>query len=250
MSEFTCASPANDRYVRRPLLPLPRAPWIDQLDATGSVDPTIDRPGSARVRGRRHGEAEEPGQGVQPQPRNRLAPQRDRFRPGGAIGRGEPTGEQAAQAAVSPMGGEAPPAKRSAATPGRPARSAGRTRRGRGPGVQPGGEAQADRERSDRAAQPLPGVAALCAAGPQGRRSRPLEAEGREVAVERADAASSRDSVGAAALAAGAKRRPARCPMHGESTRASPEAIEIAFVTGLVEPGQSADADVFEEDQR
>jgi hypothetical protein len=134
MSEFTCANPANDRYVRRPLLPLPRASWIDQLDATGSVDPTIDRPGSARVRGRRHGEAEEPGQGVQPQPRNRLAPQRDRLRPGGAIGRGEPTGEQAAQAAVSPMGGEAPPAKRSAATPGRPARSAGRTRRGRGPG--------------------------------------------------------------------------------------------------------------------
>jgi hypothetical protein len=38
--------------------------------------------------------------------------------------------------------------------------------------------------------------------------------------------------------------------MHGESTRASAEAIEIAFVTGLVEPGQRADAAVFEEDQR
>ena len=204
----------------------PRGSWIDFVDPAGDNVP-LARSGRANDRGRRHGEAEELGQGVQPQPRNRLAPQRERFRPGGAVGRSEPTGEQAAQAAVSPMGGEAPPATQSAATPGRPARSAGRARRVRGHGVQPGGAAQDERTRSDRAAQPLPGVAALCAAGPRGRRSRPLEAEGREGAVKRADAASSRGSAGAAALAAVAKRRPARCPMHCASLRSGKQLIEI-----------------------
>jgi hypothetical protein len=144
------------------------------------------------------------------------------------------------------LGGEAPPAKRSAATPGRPARSAGRTRRGRGPGVQPGGAAQADRERSDRAAQPLPGVAALCAAGPQRRRSRLPEAEGREVVLERADAASSRGSAGEAALAAGAKRRPARCTVHDESTVHYKPRLEIRSITGVVDQRQSRDETDFE----
>ena len=81
--------------------------------------------------------------------------------------------------------------------------------------------------RNDRAAQPLPGVAALCAAGPRGRRSRPLEAEGREGAVKQADAASSRGSAGEAAPAAGAKRRPARCLVHCASNRAGKQSIEI-----------------------
>lgn len=232
------------------MLALPRNSWIDRPHPVDADRQHLARPDPVGSRGQRHGEAEELGQGVQPQPPEVRPPQRAAEGPGGATGRGEPTGEQAAPAAVSPVGGEAPPAERSAATPGRPARSAGRARRDRGLGVQPSGAAQADRARSDRAAQPLPGVAALCAAGPRGRRSRPLEAEGREVAVERADAASSRVSAGAAALAAGAKRRPARCPMHCESTRASVEAIETTFVTALVDPGQRADAAVFEEDQR
>lgn len=228
-----------------PATAAPRGSWIDMVGPAG-VNVALARPSRASVRGRRHGEAEELGQGVQPQPRNRLAPQRERFRPGGAVGRSEPTGEQAAPAAVSPMGGEAPPAKRSAATPGRPARSAGRTRRGRGHGVQPGGAAQVDRERSGRAAQPLPGVAALCAAGPQGRRSRPPEAEGREVVLERADAASSRGSAGEAALAAGAKRRPARCSVHGESTVHYKLRLEIRSIIRIVGPGQCGDEGNFE----
>ena len=204
----------------------PRGSWIDPVSSTGD-NVHLDRPGRATNRGRRHGGAEELGQGVQPQPRIRLAPQRDRIRPGGAVRRSAATAEQAPPGAVSRMGGEAPPAERSAATPGRPARSAGRTRRGRGDGVQPAGAAQDERARSDRAAQPLPGVAALRAAGPQGRRSRLLEAEGREGAVKRADAASSRGSAGEAALAAGAKRRPARCPMHCASNRSGKQPIEI-----------------------
>ena len=203
-----------------------RSSWIDLVAPAGD-NVQLARPGRATNRGRRHGEAEELGQGVQPQPRIRLAPQRDRIRPGGAVRRSAATAEQAPPGAVSRMGGEAPPAERSAATPGRPARSAGRTRRGRGHGVQPGGAAQDERARSDRAAQPLPGVAALRAAGPQGRRSRLLEAEGREGAVKRADAASSRGSAGAAALAAVAKRRPARCPMHCASNRSGKQPIEI-----------------------
>ena len=204
----------------------PRGSWIDFVDPAGD-NVQLARSGRANDRGRRHGKAEELGQGVQPQPRNRLPPQRDRFRPGGAVRRSAATAEQAPQGAVSRMGGEAPPAERSAATPGRPARSAGRTRRGRGDGVQPAGAAQDERARSDRAAQPLPGVAALRAAGPQGRRSRLLEAEGREGAVKRADAASSRGSAGEAAQAAGAKRRPARCPMHCASKRSGKQPIKI-----------------------
>lgn len=59
----------------------PRGTWIElasrQVGRSG-------RPCPATVRDRRHGEAEELGQGVQPQPPNRLAPQRERF------GSGEP----------------------------------------------------------------------------------------------------------------------------------------------------------------
>lgn len=161
-------------------------------------------------------------------PKSTRAPARS-ISAGGAVGRGEPTGEQAAQAAVSAMGGVAPPATRSAATPGGPAHCAGRPRRGRGHGVQPGGAAQAERTRSDRAAQPLPGVAALRAAGPRRRRSRLLEAEGREGAVDWAAAASSRGRAGEAALAAGAKRRPARCLIHCAPARS----FQLRFETGF-----------------
>ena len=52
----------------------PRGSWIDPVSSTGD-NVHLDRPGRANGRGRRHGEAEELGQGVQPQPRIRLAPQ-------------------------------------------------------------------------------------------------------------------------------------------------------------------------------
>ena len=200
----------------------------------------VDARSNQAARGNRPaGAAGRLGQGVQPQPPEVRPPQRAAEGSGGAVHRGAATAEQAPQGAVRWMGGEAPPATRSAATPGRPARSAGRPRRGRGPGVQPGGAAQDGRTRSDRAAQPLPGVAALRAAGPRGRQSRLLEAAGREGAVKRADAASSRGSAGEAALAAGAKRRPARCLLHCASIRSYKSPIEIAPITSYIDQKRS-----------
>lgn len=203
---------------RDPAFAAPRGTWIDTVDPVGD-NVRLARPSRANNRGRRHGEAEEPGQGVQPQPRNRLAPQRDRFRPGGAGRRGGATAEQAPPGADSRSGGGAPPAKRSAATPWqacakrRAAPKGSRARR-------PAGRRSPSRTGGTTVRRsPCQGVAALCAAGPQGRRSRPPEAAGREGAGQRADAASSRVSAGAAALAAGAKRRPARCLMHCASLR-------------------------------
>jgi hypothetical protein len=191
---------------------------IDIVDSAGDRLQHV-RPSRANIRSRRHGVAEEPGQGVQPQPRNRLAPQRDRFRPGGATGRGEPTGEQAAPAAVSTVGGEAPPATRSAATCVGLARSASRARRARGRGVQPRGEAQAVGERSEPTAQPPTQVAALCAAGPRGRRSRPLEAVGREGMLNRTGGASSPATPGESATADVPKARPGGWPDRHASAR-------------------------------
>jgi len=163
--------------------------------------PALDN-GETRPGDRRRGVAEALGRGIQPKPPNRLAPQRDRFGSGGAVRRGAATAEQVPPGTGSRMGGEAPPAERSAATPDRPVRSAGRARRDRGHGVQPGAAGQAGRERSFRAVQPRAGVAALRAAGPQGRRSRPLEAAGREDVSGLSDAASSRIRPRSAALAA------------------------------------------------
>lgn len=154
------------------------------------------------TRDRRHGEAGASGQGVQPQPPNRLAPQRERFGSGGAVRRGGAAAEQVPPGTDSRMGGEAPPAERSAATPDGPVRSTGRARRDRGHGVQPGAAGQTERERSFRAVQPPPGVAALRAAGPRGRRSQPLEAAGREGVSGLPDAAFSRVRPRFAALAA------------------------------------------------
>lgn len=217
MLNSTSASDKCGLY-RGPAIAAPRGSWIDLVGPAGA-NVALARPCRASVRGRRHGEAEELGQGVQPQPRNRLAPQRDRFRLGGADRRGAATAEQAPPGAGSRSGGGAPPAKRSAATPWLACakrRSDTKWPRAR----RPAGRRSPSRTGGTTVRRsPSQGVAALCAAGPQGRRSRPPEAEGREGAVERADAASSRGSAGEAALAAGAQRRPARCPMHCASTR-------------------------------
>jgi len=152
------------------------------------------------------------GQGVQPQPPEVRPPQRAAEGSGGAVHRSEATAEQAPQGAVRWMGGEAPPATRSAATCVGLARSASRARRARGRGVQPRGAAQAVGERSEPTAQPPTQVAALCAAGPQGRRSRPLEAEGREGRSSRTGGASSPATPGESALADVPKARPGGWP--------------------------------------
>lgn len=216
----------------------PRGSWIDNVDPAGD-SAQLARPSQANYRGRRHGEAEELGQGVQPQPRNRLAPQRDRFRLGGADRRGAATAEQAPPGAGSRSGGGAPPAKRSAATPWLACakrRSDTKWPRAR----RPAGRRSPSRTGGTTVRRsPSQGVAALCAAGPQGRRSRPLEAAGREGAVKRADAASSRGSAGAAALAAVAKRRPARCPMHCASLRSYNDPFAITSITSYIDPGRS-----------
>jgi hypothetical protein len=207
----------------------PRGSWIDNVDPAGD-NVELTRPSRANNRGRRHGEAEELGQGVQPQPRNRSRPSAFDF------GRGEPTGVAKRQRSRRP---QAPSAGRGA-KPRPPSEArlplAGLRPSQFGPaGTEGSASSRAAQPktngRNDRAAQPLPGVAALCAAGPQGRRSRPPEAEGREGAVERADAAASRVSAGAAALAAGAKRRPARCPMHCASARSYNSPSDIASTT-------------------
>ena len=95
-----------------PAIAAPRGSWIDGFDSAGDSK-VLARPGPASGRGRRHGEAEEPGQGVQPQPRFRLAPQRDRNRPG------EPSDVASRQASRRPQ----PPLVRWGATP-RPPREA------------------------------------------------------------------------------------------------------------------------------
>lgn len=188
--------------------------------AAGTASRRSPRSVPADVRDRRHGEAGAVGQGVQPQPREARPPQRAAERSGGAAHRGEATAEQAPPGAVRWVGGEAPPAERSAATPAGPAPRAGRARRARGHRVQRCAAGQAKGRRSRTEAQPPGGVAALCAAGPQGRRSRPLEAEGREGIGQLAGAAFSRASAGEAALAAVPKARPARCQMVGAWARA------------------------------
>lgn len=88
-------------------------------------------------RDRRCGAAAPVGQAVQAPPRALRRPQPANARSGGAAKRGAATADQAAPAAVSLVGGEAPAAERSAATPGGPTRSVGRQRSWRGCGVQP-----------------------------------------------------------------------------------------------------------------
>jgi len=223
---------------RDPALAAPRGSWIDAVAPAGD-NVQLARSSRANNRGRRHGAAEELGQGVQPQPRKRSRPSAVVF------GRGEPADVAQRQRSRRP---QAPLVGRGAEPrPPREARLplAGPREARVGPeGAEGTASSRAAQPktngRNDRAAQPLPGVAALCAAGPQGRRSRPPEAVGREGAVKRAGVASSRASAGAAALAAGAKRRPARCPMHCASTRSYNHPLNSTFITPSIDPRCSA----------
>ena len=121
------------------------------MSALCSFRRTLIRSGPANVRDRRLGEAVEVGQAVQAPPRTLRRPQPAKVRSGGAGRRGAATADQAAPAAVSLRGGEAPAAERSAATPTWPPRSGGRTRSVRGCGVQPHAEG-----RSTVVAKPTP----------------------------------------------------------------------------------------------
>ena len=173
---------------------------------------------------RRGGGAVAVGQGVQPPPPNRLAPQRERFGSGGAGPRGGATAEQPALAGDRGPGGEAPGAERSAATSVGLALRASRTRRGRGRCVQHRGEAQDAGERSEPATQPPTEVAALCAAPPRARLRRALEAAGREDTSSRTGGASSPATPGGSALADVPQARPGGWP----SWRASVHRAYIA----------------------
>ena len=82
-----------------------------------SIRRTLIRSGPANVRDRRLGAAAAVGQAVQAPPRALRRPQPVNARSGGAGRRGAATADQAAPAAVSLRGGEAPAAERSAATP-------------------------------------------------------------------------------------------------------------------------------------
>ncbi len=177
------------------------------------------RPKPASVRGRRGGAAAAVGQGVQPQPPNRLAPRRERFGSGGAGPRGVATAEQPPPGGDRGLGGEAPGAERSAATSAGLAHGASDARRASGPGVQPGAEGQAGGKRSAPPVQPPAEVAALCAAPPQARRRRALEAAGREGRASRTGEASSLATPGESALADGPKARPGGWPGWRASAR-------------------------------
>ena len=84
----------------------PRGSWIDTVDPAGD-SAQLARPSQANNRGRRHGEAEELGQGVQPPPRKRSRPSAVVF------GRGEPSGVASRQASRRPQ----PPLARWGAKP-------------------------------------------------------------------------------------------------------------------------------------
>lgn len=202
----------------------PRGTWIDQHDRPTRRSGQLGR---ATVRDQRRGEAVALGQGVQPQPRNRLPPQRDRFRSGGAVPRGVATAEQPPPGGVRGTGGEAPGAERSAATSVGLALRASRARRARGRCVQHRGEAQAGGERSEPAAPPPTEVAALCAAPPRARRRRALEAAGREGRANRTGEASSLATPGESALADGPKARPGGWPAWHASAHAGNTAASL-----------------------
>jgi len=216
----------------------PRGSWIDTVDPAGD-NARLARPSQANT-----------GAGDTAQPRSwgkasSRSPEIGSRPSAIDFGRGEPSGVASRQASRRPQ----PPLARWGAKPRPPSEArlplAGLRAAQVGPegaeGTASSRAAQPKPDgRNDRAAQPQPGVAALCAAGPQGRRSRPPEAEGREGAGQRADAAYSRGSAGAAALAAGAKRRPARCSMHSASTRSYNHPFNSNFITPSVAPGCSA----------
>lgn len=172
---------------------------------------SASRSGPARSRDHRIGIADSVGQGVQPQPRNWLAPQRDQFRSGGARARGAATAEQPAPAGVRDLGGEAP-APRGARLPAvgsRAARVTRAARQVRASSPQPKAKPPGARSETGGAA-PTAGSRAPRGA-PRACQRQVLEAAGREGADREAGGASSHASTGVAALAASPKGCPVRC---------------------------------------
>ena len=174
---------------------------IDIVDSAGDRLQHA-RPGRANIRSRRHGEAEAPGQGVQPQPPNWLAPQRDQFGSGGAESRGEAPAEQPAPAGGRDLGGEAPaPSEaRLPAMGSRAARVTREARKVRASSPQPKAKPAGARSGPGGAA-PTAGSRASRGA-PRARRRRALEASGAELSA-RGPAPGARPRSGAAAVPAG-----------------------------------------------
>ena len=137
----------------------PRGSWIDTVDPAGD-SAQLARPSQANNRGRRHGEAEELGQGVQPQPRNRSRPSAFDF------GRGEPTDVAQRQRSRRPqapsVGRGAKPRPPSEARLPLACLRAAQVGHEVFEGTASSRAAQPKTNgRNDRAAQPEPGVAAL-----------------------------------------------------------------------------------------
>ena len=149
---------------RDPALAAPRGSWIDIVESAGD-NVELARPSQANNRGRRHGAAEEPGQGVQPQPRKRSRPSAVVF------GRGEPADVAQRQRSRRP---QAPLVGRGAEPrPPREARLplAGPREARVGPeGAEGTASSRAAQPktngRNDRAAQPLPGGSRALRGGP------------------------------------------------------------------------------------
>ncbi len=149
----------------------------------------------------------EMGQGVQPQPRDRLPPQAGPIAAGGAGTRRTATAGQAPQGAVSVLGGAAP-APSEARLPATGSGEAGVAREAsQGGASSPAPQAKQLWARSDHSgAAPAAGSRA-CAAPPEPAVRRVLEAAGREGASRRPGEASSLATPGEAALAAGPQAR-------------------------------------------
>ena len=137
----------------------PRGAWIDGFDSAGDSK-VLARSGHASDRGQRHGEAEELGQGVQPQPRNRSRPSAFDF------GRGEPIDVAQRQRSRRPqapsVGRGAKPRPPSEARLPLACLRAAQVGHEVSEGTASSRAAQPKTNgRNDRAAQPEPGVAAL-----------------------------------------------------------------------------------------
>lgn len=137
----------------------------------------------ASVRSRLGGNAAEMGQGVQPQPPNRLAPQARTIRAGGAVSRGAATAKQPAPAGDREMGGiaPAPSEARLPAVGSRAARVTREARKVRASSPQPKAQPAGARSETGGAA-PTAGSRA-CAAPPEhaaGGRWRPKAVKARQ----------------------------------------------------------------------
>ena len=159
------------------------------------------RPQRVGVRSHPGGSAARMGQGVQPQPLDRLPPQRERSR------RGEPNHVGPRQRARRPKApsvvwGAQPRAPSEARLPPLDSRSARVTRAaGQGRASSPAPKAKTTGSRSGTGDAASDGGSRACAAPPRARQRRALEAAGREGAASRPGGASSPATAGESALA-------------------------------------------------